>query len=534
MTVAAVLTVPAPVKATYPTAVLANVYDVLKDIGVGVAKGFAQAFINQYLIKFVNKVTEKYKVRNYLYYDQVLTNYYLTNYIADKVSDPDLRRIYSLLNAAYITGQPTGATGYNPQNALIPQLKRAITNEYLKAGGVNPELIKNPPANMSDYAYFQAARSYYLNPPSYTAVNLQGRYGSFQSNATTAAQLEVIVGNGLKAGRFIGGTCQFIGPLQQGQTLPSTPDGCRAIGGTWQASALDQARSFIDNPASFVNSWMDKGIMKIMDNNYDPNNIWTQIGAALGSFIFNRLFLDRQGGVLTEDPRAYAPDPGTPNNGTPVDIDGDGVNDGIDTNSDGQPEICSFGGLNGPVGPPCKGSVQATSADGEGLSVECLASLTSGSGNDPGAPEQVDINNVEWNNNSADVSGWAETGVLSDVYFTGNTINFPYDKTNVWPETPYLSPPVNVVGNPWLFFWKNGQWHAYTWEWLGAGRISKDGGAAYCPGQVGGAGPIWYNFRPTAGDRYGLMISGLARLGARNVDERTNIFMFTWPGGITP
>jgi hypothetical protein len=53
----------------------------------------------------------------------------------------------------------------------------------------------------------------------------------------------------------------------------------------------------------------------------------------------------------------FAP-PGTgegPSSGA-IDIDGDGIPDGLDVDGDGEPDICYFGGSEGVLGPPCLGS----------------------------------------------------------------------------------------------------------------------------------------------------------------------------------
>ncbi|MBI2607440.1 MAG: hypothetical protein HYW51_01290 [Candidatus Doudnabacteria bacterium] len=356
---------------------IGDVYQVLKDIGLAVAKTIALKYVNAELSRFVDKLTEKYKIRNYLYYDQVLTNYYLNNYLRDKIADPDLRQIYSLLEASYITGQNTGyADQPNPNNALIPQLKRAIYNLYLKRGGISEDYIFNPPRNVSNRDYYNAAQLWALNRPGFVEQNLRGRFGEFQSSATTAAQLEIIVGGSLKAGRLIGGTCSLdpestapgagIGDYLPGN--PSRPDpnssptACESQGGTWQPSALDEARSFIDNPTAFVGKHIDSALNTIFDGNYNPNNIWSTIGSLLGSFIYNRLALDQPGGVLSEDPRAYVPSTGVASSGVELDIDSDGIMDGTDNNNDGTLDVCYWGG----IAPNCVGSVLATTVPGGG------------------------------------------------------------------------------------------------------------------------------------------------------------------------
>lgn len=332
--------------------------DVFRQVTLGIAYKFAQHFLD----RFVSKITEKYKIRNYLYYDQVLSNYYLNNFLRDKISDPDLRRIYVLMESAFVTGQPNGTTpgssGIERQQALIPRLKRAIADLYQKQTGIDPNFIANPPAGTDIEQYLTQAQYFYFNNPGYTESKLRGKFGAFQSNATTAAQLEVIVGNSLKAGRFIGGQCvDDIGVIDPRTTkLASTPEGCESIGGRWQASALDQARSFIDNPTAYVSQWMGGTIAQLVGTNFDPNNFWFTIGNSFGSFLVNRLLIDKPNGVLNEDPRGYTPAlPGLgegDGNGTPIDIDGDGVGDGYDIDGDGVVDTCIFGG----TAPDCIGS----------------------------------------------------------------------------------------------------------------------------------------------------------------------------------
>lgn len=414
--VGSVLLIPKPVEAwVFPNIELGSVYQVLKDIAAGILYSLAMNFIQKFMTKFTNKLTQKYKIRNYLYYDQVLMNYYLTNYISDKVSDPNLKKIYNLMNANFITGQSTGYSGQlDPRLALIPQLKKAISDEYIRSGGVPTETIYNPPRTMTDSEYFSAAQQYFYNPPSFTEQNLRGNFGAMQSNATTAAQLEVIVGNGLKAGRLIGGTCKTSyeqeklspfalllnklnivqiahaedppplpsTPLPGGNTAPlptaptgnqippapsttdgsSGPEACKQAGGTWQPSALDKARSFIDNPASFIDGYLQQGISKVFGK-FDPNKLSVVVGSLIGNIIFNQFALDKTTGTLNEDPQGYNPSDSPTSNGTEIDIDGDGISDGVDIDKDNIPDICTYGGVDGGAGPPCKGSKTAYSAE---------------------------------------------------------------------------------------------------------------------------------------------------------------------------
>jgi hypothetical protein len=41
--------------------------------------------------------------------------------------------------------------------------------------------------------------------------------------------------------------------------------------------------------------------------------------------------------------------------------------------------------------------------------------------------------------------------------------------------------------------------------------------------------PPLNRWRPRSGERFGIMVSGLARSTQRNVQERSNVSMVTWP-----
>ncbi|HEX9502789.1 MAG TPA: hypothetical protein VF974_00510 [Patescibacteria group bacterium] len=415
-----ILIAPKTAQAVFPTI---DIRWVAERIGIGIARGVLERFTEQFLTRFTNKLVDKYKIRNYLYYDRVLTDYYLNRYIADNITDPDLRDVYSLMERAAITGQPTGTTGgINPSKALIPRLNKAINKAYTNRGGIDPQKIYNPSSFNSDREYFAAAQAYFSNPPSFTEQNLQGEFGAFQSSATSASQLEILAGKGIKNGRIIGGSCK--GGIPSNQVTPGIPPGqlpgtvvplptppggaynpnmlsplasilnklgiikvasaqavadpntspaaCKAGGGEWQASLVDQARSFIDNPTAFIEKNLDAAISQHFNNLYNPStDFWTQVGKSFGKFIWNQLGLDKTGGVLTDSPNVYAgTDYGDPNATTPapgqlspgdIDIDGDGIADAVSYSGTGIIDHCIFGGT-----PPnnCIGSATILNSGG--------------------------------------------------------------------------------------------------------------------------------------------------------------------------
>ncbi|MDP4000760.1 MAG: hypothetical protein Q8P83_00770 [bacterium] len=320
------------------TITLGDIPRYIEQIVTGILRQLALKISDKFINRFVEKLVDKYKIRNFLYYDQILTNFYLNNYIRDKIADPNLRQIYQLLESAYITGQNTGLRDQpNSSNALIPRLKNAIYNQYLKSGGIPEGYIFNPPRNTNSYNYYVASSSYYFMQPSFVERNLRGQFGEFQSAATTAAQLEIIVGNGLKAGRVVGGTCSLDIESSAPDSNP-TPTSCTASGGNWNPPALDESRAFIDNPTEFIRGHLDGFIRQKIDSNFAPNNFWAVIGSLVGEFMWSKFGLDQSGGTLGEDPRGYAAQ-----SNREVDIDEDGIPDGYDTDKDGELDICHNG-----------------------------------------------------------------------------------------------------------------------------------------------------------------------------------------------
>jgi hypothetical protein len=121
-----------------------------------------------------------------------------------------------------------------------------------------------------------------------------------------------------------------------------------------------------------------------------------------------------------------------------------------------------------------------------------------------------------------DVSDWPVTASL-DASVGGGTINMSYSKAKTWRAVDGLN------ANPWVIVNLGGQWYAATFEYFRHGQTSKPMGVL--DGRLGDhiKAPPLNRWRPTSGERIGLMVSGLARSPARNVRERSNIVMVTWP-----
>ncbi|MBX4205319.1 MAG: hypothetical protein KW788_04020, partial [Candidatus Doudnabacteria bacterium] len=311
--------------------IIGNVYDIAKDVGIAAGYRIAINYSNQYLMRFTNQLLDKYKIRNYLLYTRVLTDYYVTDYIRNKIADPDLRAIFTLLDATYVQGQTVASgTGITPRKALIPQLKKKIVDYYIQNGGTNPDFVKSPPAGTSDENYYAGVYGYYLNNPNFLEIALAGQLGEIKAAASQAATQETDAGNGYKSSR---------------SSFP-------------KVSASDVIGA-IENPGAFVQEFSNEGIRTLFENNLhvDPYKLSSQIGSLLGNFIFNKLNLNASGGVLSEYSNQYQSG-GSIINPNDIDVDGDRIPDGVDNNDDRVLDSCYHGG----TAPNCINSSVATSS----------------------------------------------------------------------------------------------------------------------------------------------------------------------------
>lgn len=133
----------------------------------------------------------------------------------------------------------------------------------------------------------------------------------------------------------------------------------------------------------------------------------------------------------------------------------------------------------------------------------------------------ADFSGVVWLHTN--VSGWKQSSTLSSVSVSSSSITLNYDKANSWPQ---YSSSEDLNANPWIFVKQDGTWYAATWEWLRKGQTTKSVSAV--DGSHIKVSPL-NNFKPKSGTKYGFMVSGLARDSKRNVYERTNVKMITWP-----
>ena len=146
-------------------------------------------------------------------------------------------------------------------------------------------------------------------------------------------------------------------------------------------------------------------------------------------------------------------------------------------------------------------------------------------------PPALDLSAVAWLH--TDVTGWAQTATLSSVSIDSSHVCLDYDKANDWPIGQISG--VDAVANPWVFIWRpdlegdDGQWYGATWEWMRPGQTCK--ASTSVAGDHIKQSPYHptSGWAPSSGETLHFMVSGMARMGTPNIQERSNLVQVVWP-----
>ena len=139
------------------------------------------------------------------------------------------------------------------------------------------------------------------------------------------------------------------------------------------------------------------------------------------------------------------------------------------------------------------------------------------------ASSSFDLSGVTWL--YPDVSGWAQTAELK-VSFSGNRIIMDYSTVASGPGAYGKDNPKGFNANGWIFVKRSGQWLGATWTWLRPEKSWRD--ISDVSGSTIKREPLG-SFKPASGETYYFMVSGLARMGLKNIKERSNLVKVTWP-----
>ncbi len=143
----------------------------------------------------------------------------------------------------------------------------------------------------------------------------------------------------------------------------------------------------------------------------------------------------------------------------------------------------------------------------------------------PEEPPPLNLGNVTWLHTN--VSGWRETVNLESVTFRGGQICLNHDHADAWPHGDING--VVVAANPWVFIFHDGRWWGATWEWMRPGQTCKNKSSVAGDHIKRAPFDEASGWRPRAGQVLYFMVSGLARSGMRNAEERSNVVRVVWP-----
>jgi hypothetical protein len=173
------------------------------------------------------------------------------------------------------------------------------------------------------------------------------------------------------------------------------------------------------------------------------------------------------------------------------------------------------------------GSAGTGSGGASGQAGASGAGAAAGAGGGSVYPPELDLNNVVWLHTN--VSSWPVTVNLASVTFQGGLICLNHDiASKNWPIGSTGS--TEVVANPWVFIYHNDQWYGATWEWLRPpGQTCKNQSSVagdHIKQSPFDAASGWL---PESGETLYFMVSGIARYGTPNVQERSEPIRVVWP-----
>ncbi len=175
-------------------------------------------------------------------------------------------------------------------------------------------------------------------------------------------------------------------------------------------------------------------------------------------------------------------------------------------------------------------------SDGQTVSAPAQVTITATAPPAPPAPieapqdEAPGVGEVLWVDR--DISRWPQTADLRSVRTTGpeprrDQIVFDWDRTS-WDDDQVriFGDGAYAVGNPWFIVKVGGRWVGSAFTWL---RPSQDRKPLHeLTDPTIRQGPL-AGWKPEPGDEFYILISGLARSGQSNTQERTNMVKFVMP-----
>ncbi len=141
----------------------------------------------------------------------------------------------------------------------------------------------------------------------------------------------------------------------------------------------------------------------------------------------------------------------------------------------------------------------------------CESSSSGGSGSSGG--DAVDKSRIAIGACTADVMSWPITQSSVQASVTDEHIVFEGYNAEQW--TPGFGAK-NVNANTFVGYERaDGTIYLYTWEYMPMGQNVR--------------GKDFGGFRPVSGQQVYFMVAGICRDSRRNVEERSNISVVTWP-----